>query len=277
MFYDFIEIGTSDFDTEIQKYPMKRGISIEPIQYYIDRLPDSPTCTKLNMAISNYNGTGKVFYLSEETIHLHSFPSYVRGCNSVNSYHSTVSQLCREKNLQIEDIATSYDIPIRRLSSVFEDTMITGVYYLKIDTEGHDTVILKDFYETITPFTMPHVILFESNILSSISDVDEIISLYEGKGYDVIYRREDTLLYRNLTKGVKTQFTEKIPEYYIMDYPPGYTIESLPHENTLSAAKEFCRNGNYSGITLQDGIYQVRSGKYIHYCSTIQCASWVYC
>lgn len=68
MFYDFIEIGTSDFDTEIQKHPEKRGISIEPVKYYLDRLPESRTCKKLNMGISNYTGTGKVNYLSEEIL-----------------------------------------------------------------------------------------------------------------------------------------------------------------------------------------------------------------
>ena len=36
-FFDFLEIGTSDFDTEIEKSDNTRvGMSIEPIKYYLE-------------------------------------------------------------------------------------------------------------------------------------------------------------------------------------------------------------------------------------------------
>lgn len=278
MFLDFIEIGTSDFDTEIQKYPTKRGLSIEPVKFYLDRLPDTPTCKKLNMGISNYNGTGTVNYLSEETIAKHSFPSWVRGCNSINSYHSTVSKLCKVRQVRIEDITSSYDIPICTLECVLTEQKVSGVYYLKVDTEGHDSIILKHFFSAMTPLTMPHVILFETNCLSKSSDVEEVISLYEGVGYDKIYRNaDDTMLQLNLRRlRSKRQFTDQIDKYYIMDYPAGYSPYSLPHENTLEAAQDYCRKNNYSGVTFQDGVYQVRSGPYLKYCSEIPCRSWAF-
>ena len=277
MFLDFIEIGTSDFDTEIQKFPTKRGLSIEPVRYYLDRLPESPTCKKLNMGISNYNGVGTVNYLSEEMIKKYSFPRWVRGCNSINSYHASVTKACKDRQLQIEDITSSYDIPIRTLSRVFSEQNVTGVYYLKVDTEGHDTVILKHFFSALTPLTMPHVILFESNCLSKHADIEEVISLYKGIGYDLIYKNaDDTLLQLNLNRRAKTQFTEALDNYYIIDYPPGYSPKNLPHENTLEAAQDFCRQNNYSGVTFQDGQYQVRSGKFLKYCSDIPCRSWAF-
>jgi hypothetical protein len=275
MFLDFIEIGTSDFDTEIQKNPTKRGISIEPVRYYLDRLPESPTCKKLNMGISNYNGVGTVNYLSEEIIKKNSFPSWVRGCNSINSYHASVSKLCKARQLNIEDIASSYDIPICTPNRVLTEQNVSGIYYLKVDTEGHDTVILKHFFASLTPLTMPHVILFESNCLTKTDDIDEVISLYKGIGYDMIYRNNnDTLLQLNLTRLTKTQFTEELDKYYIMDYPPEYNPQNLPHENTLEAAQDFCRKNKYSGVTFQDGLYEVRAGKYMKYCSTVPCRSW---
>jgi len=47
MFLDFIEIGTSDFNTLIQAAgPNTRGLSIDPISLYIDRLPNRPGCKK---------------------------------------------------------------------------------------------------------------------------------------------------------------------------------------------------------------------------------------
>ena len=39
--YDFIEIGTCDFDTELQRSDgTRRGISVEPVKGYLDALPN---------------------------------------------------------------------------------------------------------------------------------------------------------------------------------------------------------------------------------------------
>ena len=47
MFLDFIEIGTSDFNTLIQAAgPAAHGLSIDPISLYLDRLPNRPGCKK---------------------------------------------------------------------------------------------------------------------------------------------------------------------------------------------------------------------------------------
>ena len=45
-FLDFIEIGTSDFDTEIEKNDNKIGISIEAVKYYTENLPNKNGCVK---------------------------------------------------------------------------------------------------------------------------------------------------------------------------------------------------------------------------------------
>ncbi len=68
VFYNYIEIWTSDFDTEIKKDNNNHGISIEPIKYYYDKLTIKKNSTKLNIAISNYIGKCYVYYLSEDTI-----------------------------------------------------------------------------------------------------------------------------------------------------------------------------------------------------------------
>jgi hypothetical protein len=46
MFYDYIEIGTSDFDTEIQKNDNRTGLSIEAVKYYLEQLPEKVGCKK---------------------------------------------------------------------------------------------------------------------------------------------------------------------------------------------------------------------------------------
>jgi FkbM family methyltransferase len=277
VFYDFIEIGTSDFDTEIEKNDNKIGISIEPIKHYLDKIPNKQNCIKLNLGISDYNGTCIVNYLSEQTIQKYNFPVWVRGCNSINSYHKTVSNLCKEKNIDIEKISEHDSVDVTTLYTLMNKLGIEGVFFLKIDTEGHDTIILKKFYEEMNNnMNLPHIILFESNVLTSSDDINQIINLYTNIGYDLIERGNDTLLKLNLKKiKNKTKYTQSIKNYYIMDYPLNYSLTNLPHENTLESAMEYCIKYNCSGITLQDGIYQVRNGNYVKYFNG-EIYSWIY-
>jgi hypothetical protein len=154
---------------------------------------------------------------------------------------------------------------------------IEGVYFLKIDTEGHDTIILKKFYEEIiNNIYLPHIIQFESNVLSNSDDVDDIINLFTKIGYDLINKSRDTILKLNL-KNIKNKkkYTSAIKNYYIMDYPLNYSLSKLPHENTLESAKEYCITHNCSGVTFQDGFYQVRSGCYINYFND-NIYSWIF-
>ena len=120
--------------------------------------------------------------------------------------------------------------------------------------------------------------MFESNILSNLINVDEIIELFLEKGYDLIFRNNtDTKLKLNLNKlKHKSLFTNALKNYYIMDYPPNYDIKHLPHENTLEGAEAYCVKNNCSGVTLQYGIYQVRNGKYIEYYKDDSLRSWIY-
>jgi len=279
-FYDFIEIGTSDFDTELQKEDDKVGISIEPIHYYLDRLPKKDKCIQLNIGISDYNGSCTVNYLSEQTIQEYGFPEWVRGCNSINSYHTTVAKICVQRGLDIEKISNKDFVGVLTLYTLMNNLSIGGVYFLKIDTEGHDTIILKKFYEELqavqNTLYLPHSIQFESNVLSTNESISQTIDLFISIGYEVLSMGEDTVLALNLKKLTnKTQYTQAINNYYIPSYPSNYSLSSLPHENTLDGAKKYCIEHNCTGITLQDGIYQVRDGKHLKYFKgDIQ--SWVY-
>jgi FkbM family methyltransferase len=281
MFLDFIEIGTSDFDTEIQKDDNKSGLSIEPVQYYIDKLPNKPNCQKLNIGISNINGTANVYYIPEDIIVKHNLAPWYKGCNSINHYHPTVANDFRQLGLNIKEMVTSYTVPIKTLMTVINEQNITGIHYLKIDTEGHDTVILNQFYKDITDnIYLPHKILFESNVLSNNRDVINIINMYGNKGYELISRNsDDTILKLNLQKiPNKTKFTDSIPKYYItvVESSVKYDVNNLPYNNTLEDAKKYCIEHNYSGITYENGIYQVKNGTYTEYVDDTNVMSWIY-
>jgi hypothetical protein len=71
--YDFVEIGTSDFDTLIQICDENTvGISVEPIKYYLDRLPNKSNVIKLQSALSTNDGECDVYYISDDDIQKHS-------------------------------------------------------------------------------------------------------------------------------------------------------------------------------------------------------------
>lgn len=277
MFMDFIEIGTSDFDTEIQKNDYRVGLSVDAVEYYINKLPNKAGCIKINNGISNFNGEITINYVSVENIEKYKLPHWVKGCNSVNHYHPTVSKLLLDKNVQIKDIATSYKVPCKTLLFLLTEYNVQGFYLLKIDTEGHDHIILEHFLKNNKSNNLlPHKIIFESNILTDKKDVSNIIEISQKIGYDLIDSGDDTTLKLNLNKIHKTfTFSSKIPNYYINNYPEGYDPDNLPHENTLEAAKEYCIKFKCSGITYQYNRYEVRNGNYIDYFNNPALLSWI--
>tara|TARA_B110000008_G_C16965838_1_gene561976 strand:+ start:1358 stop:2197 length:840 start_codon:yes stop_codon:yes gene_type:complete len=277
MFLDFIEIGTSDFDTEIEKNDNKIGLSIDAVKYYVDKLPNKSGCTKINNGISNFNGNITINYVSIENIKKYHLPWWVRGCNSVNHYHPTVSKLLLDKGLQIKDIATNYTIPCKTIIFLLDEYNVHGFYLLKVDTEGHDSTILKHFLENNKRnYLLPHKIIFESNVLTNKEDVDNIIKISENIGYDLILREGDTIIKLNLNKIHKTFiFTSVISNYYIEDYPKGYDPNNLPHKNTLEEAKKYCMKYKCSGITYKYNRYEVRNGKYLNYNKNPKLLSWI--
>jgi len=277
-FLDFIEIGTSDFDTEIQKNDTKVGFSIEPIKYYIDRLPKKKGCVKLNIAISDNNKSVNVYYVPEANILKYNLPEWIRGCNSINDFHPTIiKNNLLPPGINQTDITNVDVVRCSKLIDVFHDYNIEGVYFLKVDTEGHDCTILEHFLNNFDDnMFLPHTILFESNILTNSTHTHKIISLLQNIGYDLLYSEHDTFVKLNIQKVKKTnKFSNKIQNYFIEDYPSNYNPTNLPHKNTLEDAKKYCVENNCSGVTYQNNKYEVKTGKYISY-SNNGVLSWVY-
>lgn len=268
-FHDFIEIGTSDFETEIQKSDKRLGLSIEPVRYYIQKLPDKRECCKLNMAVSNFSGSATVYYIPYETLRQYNLPTWLKGCNSINSHHPEASRVISERGLP-EDTLKSYTVQCETLLNVFERQKVSGVYYLKVDTEGHDVVILKHFFENIkNRQLLPHVVQFESNLLTDSQLIQDLIMLMKSKGYELMSKGNDTIMRLNLKKmrNKSVGLTEQIPNYFIEEYPPGYDPDNMPHANTFRDAITYSFKHNCTGVTYNryPGRYEVRNGRKITY------------
>lgn len=190
--HNFIEIGTSNFDTLIQTCNDDEiGISVDAVKYYIDQLPEKTNVKKINVGISDSNSTLDVYYIPEDVIEKNRLQKWFKGCNCIGRYHPlhvkhNVKHLCQ---IDTVDVITP--------AKLFIDNQVKNVGYLKIDTEGHDCIILKSLYSYIKflpKYFYPNKILFETNENAVKEDVDEVLILFNNLGYKIISRGYDTII-----------------------------------------------------------------------------------
>jgi FkbM family methyltransferase len=164
-----LEIGTSDFRT---KAGDMNGIFIEPVKYYFDKLPK---CNKENVAISNYEGEINIYYIPANVIETNKLPNWLRGCNSVNKIHDTIVKM------DLTDYVVKDKVKVVRIKSILDKYNVTKIDLLKIDTEGHDCIILNDFLDTVN--ILPKTIQFENNVLSNKNEVKQLVKRLTTLGY----------------------------------------------------------------------------------------------
>jgi len=211
--YDFIEIGTSNFHALIIDCPEDSiGLSIEPLQKYLDDLPNKPNVTKVAAAISDQDGEIDIYNIPLVNIHKHNLPKWVKGTNSVSKPHEYARQQLGE---ELYDSIVSVDkVPTMSWSTLISKYNIRSVDYLKIDTEGHDHVILKSYFEECNknPKLFANKILFEYNETSDKVALDSIINSLTN--YEVEYLEQDVLLKRIRTKHEKAYVLYATENYY---------------------------------------------------------------
>jgi len=201
MKYDFIEIGTSDFDTLTQQYPSdlynKKGISIDPLKYYLDRLSND-NVIKVNCAISDDDYTAQIFWVHPEDIKKHNLPWWLRGCNSILKPHLTVVKELEKRGLRRDllrrDLMSIYRIDKCKCvswSTLIDTYDISSVDFLKIDTEGHDCQIINNIFRTNK--VLPNKIEFEYNILTDEDLFNSTMELLNNNKYLEIEKSVDTI------------------------------------------------------------------------------------
>jgi len=192
---DFIEIGTSDFETLIETaHDSTIGFSIDPIQIYLDNLPNKPNVQKCCLAITGKcekNATTDVYFIPREKIIEHQLPNWFAGCNTIGNYHPLHIQH------NVMEHVSKLTVFMMSLGSFYDLHQIRGCKFLKIDTEGHDVVILDEFVNYLKQKDSsyyPKKIQFESNELSDPRKVKEIIFKYVDIGYVIETTGYDTVL-----------------------------------------------------------------------------------
>ena len=196
MHYDFIEIGTSDFDTEIQRCKeYERGLCIEPLLTYLNRLPSKRYVHKVLAAVSDRDGWTDCYYIPENVIAAHGLPWWLRGCNSVMKPHPTGHAVLVNAQLNPDEIFKTCRVPMYTAKSLFDMYQVNSINYLKVDTEGHDCVILNSYLDWVAVGgAKARQISFESNVLTPKEEVDSLINRMIAFGYEVLHRGEDTVM-----------------------------------------------------------------------------------
>jgi hypothetical protein len=189
---DFLEIGTSDWETLCQECTdTEKGMSVEAVKTYIDALPNRSNVIKVHAAVTanRTSETIDVYYIPENVIKQLGVCWWVKGCNSIGTYHPY--------HRGYEKYVTIDKVPLLNIDELLISHNIRGIKYLKIDTEGHDCVImdgLLDYLLTTPKEYYPRKIMFETNQHGVAPEVDNVINKACKLGYVLMYRGFDTII-----------------------------------------------------------------------------------
>lgn len=215
MVLDFIEIGTSDFETIIQNTDNETGLSIDAVSLYLEKLPNKKNVQKINCAISNYSGEVDVFYVHPDDIEKNGLSWFLKGCNTIGKPHSVTLRELKEKNL--EHLLQKDKVPVLTWKDLIIKYGITQVKLLKIDAEGHDIVIVKNILDESCD-VLPQTIIFEANELTSDEDREEIINYAVENGYEFVdyNAKKDVILKLKQNQKILliNSWFGKIPDFY---------------------------------------------------------------
>lgn len=204
MLYNFIEIGSYWCDTLIEKAgPSDRGITIEPIREYLDRLPDKKSVVKLAVAVVPHPVEDlDLYYVDQTDIRNHGLHSWIAQCNSLSNAHpwhvnyfANADGTGKRTNLFDLGIVKTRKVPCMTYRQICERFDVTEVELLKIDTEGYDCKIVNSMIDYCLadskPF--PRKIQFETNSSCTPEEIDQTRSRLLTVGYQNKIAGADTI------------------------------------------------------------------------------------
>lgn len=179
---DFIEIGTCDFNTHIETVTDEIGFSIEPIKYYLDKLPNKKNVKKINCAISTLSSTNDIdiYYIPEHVLRENNLPRFIRGCNSIGDYHY------QHTTRKLQHLVITEKVKQVPISIFLTQYNIRKINYLKLDTEGKDCYILLELLDYLKDKSVdyyPKKIKFETNLLTPKDLILKTIDNFQKLGY----------------------------------------------------------------------------------------------
>lgn len=194
-FYDFIEIGTANFETLIEKADDSTyGLSIEPLTLFLEQLPDKKNVVKVSAAVSDKDGIADLYYIDPIKVEKLQLPNFISGSNSIGQPHQFIINVIGQE--LYNSLVSIKKVPTVTWSTLIDTYNIQGIGHLKIDTEGHDHIVLKGYLEACEKNAklLAETILCEyDKLLSDIEEMDKILKEFE-KYYYVVKGKNDCFM-----------------------------------------------------------------------------------
>lgn len=195
MKYDFVEIGTCDYHTLLESCSETDiGLSVEPIKVYLDRLPNKPNVTKANLAVSSEDKIVDLYWVEPHNQEKHNL-NFTKGWGTIITPHHWHS----ESKMMLETgMLSKHQIEAVTWSTLVKRYNIESVKYVKIDTEGHDCIIVNCILD-YTEISYPEKICFETSHCDA-NEVEKTSKRLLSLGYKLIETGEDyVFILSNLT------------------------------------------------------------------------------
>jgi FkbM family methyltransferase len=133
----FVEIGAGCFNTLLYLATDKgwQGLVVEPVPEYFKMLDKVKGVSYENSAIGTEKKSVPFFYVTQATIKKYKLGDWMRGVGSVDRNHIE----------NPEQNVTQITVPMITVADLLSKYSIKKIDYLKIDAEGLDCQILKQF------------------------------------------------------------------------------------------------------------------------------------
>ena len=195
MKFDFIEIGTCNFEALIEKATDEtQGLSIEPIKSYLDSLPNKKNVIKVQAAVTEKDGVAQMYYVKEETMKQCGLSDWISGSNSIGKPHKGVIERIGQKFY--DEVVTIEEVPTISWQTLITTYEVEQINYLKIDAEGYDHIILSDYLDLCEKNSklFARAIKCEyDTLISNIGELDKVLLRLE-KYYDIQKGRNDATM-----------------------------------------------------------------------------------
>jgi FkbM family methyltransferase len=133
----FVEIGANYFSNLVYLARDEgwNGLVVEPVPEYFNLIERVEGVSYENSIIGTERGNFPFYYVTQETIKRMNLGDWMRGVGSLHKYHTDNAR----------NILSEIVLPMITVADLLEKHKVEKIDYLKIDAEGHDCEILKQF------------------------------------------------------------------------------------------------------------------------------------
>lgn len=181
--WDYVDIGTSDFDTSAVYAPASKILLVEPLDFYLNTFANLENVELCNCAVGAEDSEIDVYYLTEDKIKQYGLPDWLRGCNSVGRPHKLAEELFQTNNISMDELNVR-KVPIITFRTLCERYNIGSIGTLKLDTEGHDHHILPEVFRFANFNEIYTIIVEYQEYAGNTGILDNWFKIFNTLGYE---------------------------------------------------------------------------------------------